>query len=184
MGLILTTNKVLKDGRTIALRNAIEKDAQPLLESIQIYLNENEGQVWSPHEYHKSEDDFQEWIKEMLSHPLKILIIAEFKGTIIGNIDFHIGDKLRIKHSGEFGMGIIPNWRNKGLGSLMLLTLLEWVQNHQEIEKINLNVLSNNHRAIELYKKIGFQEEGRRIKAFKFSTSEYVDDILMTRFTS
>jgi len=40
-------------------------------------------------------------------------------------------------------------------------------------------VFSTNKRAIALYKKMGFIEEGRKIKEFKMDNNEYVDDVLM-----
>jgi ribosomal protein S18 acetylase RimI-like enzyme len=44
---------------------------------------------------------------------------------------------------------------------------------------VSLGVFSTNQRAISLYKKMGFVEEGRKIKEFKMSEREYVDDIIM-----
>jgi len=182
MAILVPTNHLLFNGEMITLRSANKNDAKSFFHTVITYLNENEGQVWAPHEYQKTEADFREWIQEMVEHPKQILILAESKGIIVGNIDFHIGDRMRISHTGEFGMGILPVWRSKGIGSLLLSSLLSWAQNQSEIEKINLRVLANNQRAIGLYKKFGFTEEGRSHKAFKFSESEYVDDIRLAKF--
>jgi RimJ/RimL family protein N-acetyltransferase len=47
------------------------------------------------------------------------------------------------------------------------------------IEKVSLGVLSTNQRSIELYKNMGFVEEGRKMKEGKFNEHVYADDILM-----
>jgi RimJ/RimL family protein N-acetyltransferase len=45
-----------------------------------------------------------------------------------------------------------------------------------------LAVFATNARAIGLYRKLGFVEEGRRPREVKFGADQYVDDILMYRF--
>jgi RimJ/RimL family protein N-acetyltransferase len=62
---------------------------------------------------------------------------------------------------------------------MLLQVLLEWAEKNPLIEKVSLGVFATNHRAISLYKKMGFIEEGRKINEFKFDDNEYVDDILM-----
>ena len=65
-----------------------------------------------------------------------------------------------------------------GIGKLLITELLNWAEQNSSIEKISLGVLSTNHRAIALYKSMGFIEEGRKIKEIKFSEDSYADDIL------
>ncbi|WP_328043105.1 GNAT family N-acetyltransferase [Neobacillus mesonae] len=65
------------------------------------------------------------------------------------------------------------------MGKLLIKELLNWAEHNPLIEKVSLGVLSTNQRAIELYKSMGFVEEGRKIKEVKFSDDLYVDDILM-----
>ena len=50
------------------------------------------------------------------------------------------------------------------------------------IEKVALSVFATNQLAIGLYKKMGFLEEGCRIREIRIADEKYVDDILMYRF--
>lgn len=59
--------------------------------------------------------------------------------------------------------------------------LIAWARQSDEIEKIELNVRVSNARAIALYKKMGFHEEGRLEKRIKVG-GRYIDDILMALF--
>lgn len=61
----------------------------------------------------------------------------------------------------------------------LLQTLIKWAEGHPVIEKLSLGVFSTNYPAIHLYKKMGFVEEGRKIKDIKLSHDVYVDDVLM-----
>lgn len=64
-------------------------------------------------------------------------------------------------------MMVDKNFRDKGIGKLLIKGLLDWAESNPLIEKVSLGVFSTNKRAIALYKKMGFIEEGRKIKEFK-----------------
>ena len=89
----------------------------------------------------------------------------------------------KLLHTVEFGMSVLRELRNKGIGGLLLKELINWADKNPLIEKITLQVFLNNERAIYLYKKSGFQEEGRLIKAIKLDNNKYVDNVLMYRMT-
>jgi RimJ/RimL family protein N-acetyltransferase len=57
--------------------------------------------------------------------------------------------------------------------------LIDWAIQSGVVEKIELNVRASNTRAIALYKKMGFVEEGRLKNRIKISNDRYIDDILM-----
>jgi RimJ/RimL family protein N-acetyltransferase len=169
----------LKDGAEITLRTAVEQDAAPLLATVTAYIADNEGMSWAPDEYRKTEDERREFIRRKLDNPAEILILAELDGEIVGNIDFHVGNRQRTAHAGEFGMGMLPKVRSRGLGTLLLSRLIAWATEVPQLEKINLRVIANNSRAMALYRKLGFLEEGRRVREIKYSDGSYADEILM-----
>jgi RimJ/RimL family protein N-acetyltransferase len=172
----------LKDGAEVTLRTGVPEDTSALLATISSYITENEGMSWGPGEFRKTDIEMLEWIRRMLAHPSEILIIAEVDGEIVGNIDLHVGTRRRMAHVGEFGMGMLPKVRGRGLGSLLLDRMIQWARQVPELEKINLRVLSTNRRAIELYRKFGFFEEGRRLREIRYSDGSYADDVLMGMF--
>jgi RimJ/RimL family protein N-acetyltransferase len=159
----------LKDGTEVTIRTGVEKDASSVLATLSAYISENEGMVWEPDEYQKSKEEIREWIGGMLESPREILILAETHGVIVGNIDFHAGDRRRVAHVGELGMGMLPSWRSRGFGTLLLNRLIQWAEQVPQLEKINLSVIATNARAIGLDRKSGFREEGRRPRKFKYS---------------
>jgi RimJ/RimL family protein N-acetyltransferase len=57
--------------------------------------------------------------------------------------------------------------------------LVKWARQNVQIEKVFLQVFSTNTNAINMYKTLGFVEEGRHIKAIKQSAGNYVDIIQM-----
>ncbi len=108
------------------------------------------------------------------------IMIAEKDTEVVGWIVFEVNqNRKRLSHTGSFGMMIKKSYREMGIGKMLLKALLEWAENNPLIEKVSLGVFSTNHRAIALYKRMGFIEEGRKMNEFKFNENEYVDDILM-----
>ena len=77
-----------------------------------------------------------------------------------------------IFHQGLFGKSIQETFANKGIGTCLIKKLLEWARKQEHIEKISLEVFSNNERAIHLYTKLGFKKEGRRHTHVKFGPNE------------
>lgn len=63
-------------------------------------------------------------------------------------------------------LAIHPDYRRKGLGELLLLTLLKDAI-AKKLEWATLEVNTNNSGAINLYKKFGFQVAGKRKKYYQ-----------------
>ena len=76
-------------------------------------------------------------------------------------------------------MSVHPNYQGLGIGKQLIETLLDWARNNKQIEKVVLQVFATNGRAIDLYRTMGFVEEGRHIKAIKQPDGTYVDVIQM-----
>lgn len=104
-------------GDEVTLRTGVEDDAAELLATISTYIFENSGMVWEPDEYKYSEAEMREWIRRMRENLADLLIVAVFEGKIVGNIDFHVGDRRRLAHVGEFGMGMLPSSEAEGLAA-------------------------------------------------------------------
>ena len=64
----------------------------------------------------------------------------------------------------------------------MMNELISWAEKNSVIEKVTLNVFSTNPRAIHLYEKCGFKEEGRCPEDMKLSDGTYIDSVLMYKF--
>lgn len=67
-------------------------------------------------------------------------------------------------HIGRLGIGILPDYRGRKIGArLLAATTADAFQ--KGIARIELEVFAANARAIALYKKFGFVEEGRKRQA-------------------
>ncbi|MDY7041730.1 MAG: GNAT family protein, partial [Chloroflexota bacterium] len=96
----------------------------------------------------------------------------------IGNIGIHgIDWKNR---SAEVGIAIgEKNYWGQGYGSDALKTLLSFVFQEMNLNRVQLRVHDYNARAIRCYEKCGFQHEGRQRQAL-FRDGEYHDVLMMS----
>lgn len=175
---------ILKDGREVIIRAAEETDAENFTHQVTSVLKEAQYTVST---YPEDKDDFtvdkeRQWIRKYIESDGSLLIAAEIEGCIIGSADLHSGERKRIQHIAVFGITVLKEFRDLGVGRALIETLIEWASKHPVIEKIGLAVFSNNDRAINLYKKLGFVEEGRKIKEIKVGPDNYADSILMYKF--
>lgn len=160
---------------TITIRKAEVKDAYVILTASQ-EIAKIPGYFCSlPNEL--SKQDIVKRIKTLSENGL--YIVAELDGKIIGHAFLQPLHLKSICHVGQLTIGVHQGWQEKGIGTLLIQKLIEWARQSKSIEKIELNVRSTNSRAIALYKKMGFVEEGRLKNRIKIDTGHYLDDILM-----
>lgn len=69
-------------------------------------------------------------------------------------------------------------YRGKGVGTFAITSMVNHAFYNLNLRRIQLEVLDSNEVAKNLYKKIGFVEEGRKRKAV-YKTGKYVDEIVM-----
>ena len=82
-----------------------------------------------------------------------------------------------LSHSAEFAMGVHREFRRQGIGQRLTASVIEkaW---QSELERIELEVWSNNRPAIALYEKLGFQHEGV-LRNYRFLDGKYTNAVMM-----
>jgi ribosomal protein S18 acetylase RimI-like enzyme len=82
-------------------------------------------------------------------------------------------------HVGVLGMGVLKDWRGRGIGRRLIERTVDAARVH--FEQVDLHVYASNAPARALYASIGFIEQGRKRNGRKLD-GVYDDDIVMTRF--
>ena len=108
--------------------------------------------------------------------------VAFHQEEIVGQLSILGGSLMRTHHIGEVEMFVHPEHRGQGLGSELLAQALSWCTKNEHLQKIELSVISDNRRAISLYTRHGFVQEGCQRAAFIDIDKQERDRILMGRF--
>jgi RimJ/RimL family protein N-acetyltransferase len=105
-------------------------------------------------------------------------VVAEVNGKLVAN-SFVIKQTGYSNHVGNLCMAILNNYRNVGIGTEMLKTLISQAEK-MGLKMLTLRVFSTNKRAIHVYEKAGFKETGR-IPNEIYKNRKYADHIIMVK---
>lgn len=106
-------------------------------------------------------------------------LVAEKDNQIIAHGFLAPFERKALAHIVALTLVVHVGHQEQGIGKAILGDLIVWAKNSSKIDKIQINVRDGNDRAIGLYKKLGFKEEGRLLKRIKISDDYYLDDIVM-----
>lgn len=128
-----------------------------------------------------NKDEEEELIKEKIINRGKnqYWYVAEENGKVIGLGILMNHGNLRKKHVGVITLMVNSDYQNKGIGSLLMDKLIN-LSESINIIRLELCVFRDNYKAINLYKKFGFKEEGIKVKS-ALKNGEYADEIMMAR---
>ena len=119
----------------------------------------------------------QEIITECLEANRSLMLIGKINDLIISQLFLDRSKKKRLSHIGDISITVSKKYWGKSIGKHMMQAAIEWAKLNN-ITKLQLQVLSDNERALKLYNKLGFVIEGKISRALKIH-NVYFDDYLM-----
>lgn len=171
-----------KDGLPFLVRTARQEDAAGCLELVQATVREGLYSITAPDEFRLDEEDERARIARYVEDPDRLLLVAEAEGRVVGRLGLECAARQRLRHRATLHIAVAEPWRDRGVGTALMGCALDWSAAHPHIEKVSLTVLADNDRAIALYRRFGFREEGRQPREVRRGPCAYVDAILMYRF--
>jgi RimJ/RimL family protein N-acetyltransferase len=108
-------------------------------------------------------------------------IMAVAGERVVGHADLTAQERDGFRHNALVGMGLLQEYRGRGLGVRLLQQLVEGGR-RAGLQRLELAVYASNTAAIALYEKSGFVREGLQKKA-RWLDGRYDDVILMAYFT-
>ena len=132
------------------------------------------SQLGAPFRYINAEVD-NAWFDSYLanrSNTVRCAITGE-DNSIIGMISLVKIDPLHQCAELHIMIGQASN-QNKGIGTFAVMKMLEHAFLNMNLNRIELSVLTSNHRAIHLYQKCGFVLEGTKRQA-RFKQGKFQD---------
>lgn len=130
-------------------------------------LNKEQQLSWWQNSYNKQNEK-------------NFIIVKQESEELIGTVSLvNIDTRNRNAELGR--LFVFNEFSGKGYAKLAVKQIINYAFKHLNLQKVFLEVISNNDNAIKLYEKIGFKEEGC-LKSHIFKNGQYIDIMMMALF--
>lgn len=136
------------------------KDYDKLTKMIEQLADETNYYPFTSQDYNISEDEQKVFINKMNTQENCFLFGCFHNDNLVGVVYLYGGNRARNYHSSTLGIGVLKEYSNRGIGSNLIQKAIDYAYNCNLIGKINIQVVKENTKAINFYKKYNFQIEG------------------------
>ena len=110
-----------------------------------------------------------------------VLLVAERGGEIVGSAGMHpAGASPRRRHVMVLGISVRADAQGQGVGSALMQAMCDYADRWIGLLRLELSVYVDNERAIALYRRFGFEVEGRH-RGYVLRDGAFVDAFAMAR---
>jgi len=159
------------------VRPATEEDLDDLVQ--QIWVVAAEGR-WIGIEVPFDREARRERLRRLSSQDSSALLVADTSSGGGPGVVGYISTEIASYGVADIGMLIVEGWRGMGLGAAMLDAAIGWATN-AGAHKMALEAWPHNSAALELYRRAGFVEEGRKLRHYRRRNGELWDAVVMGR---
>jgi RimJ/RimL family protein N-acetyltransferase len=156
---LLPYNIFIKD-RLLEIRSVVADDASQWLSYLHQVGDETNFLAFTSVQVTMSVDEARQYLDHMSKRSDNLWLLAADTNRIVATLNCQRGPWPFTRRHVEFGISVLAEFWGHGLARSMIATMLEWATQNR-ITKINLKVRTDNTRAIQLYKSMGFTIEGR-----------------------
>ncbi len=163
----------------VIVRAIKENDAADFLALCQTLDQETQFRLLEPGERATTAEEQRERIGNILSRDNQTIFVVEINKQLVGYLSATGGSFSRNRHTVYIVIGILQSITGKGIGKRLFIELEKWAD-EQKIYRLELTVMVHNERAIKLYKKMGFEIEGKKKHSLLLNGS-YIDEYYMAK---
>ncbi|GMO00566.1 GNAT family N-acetyltransferase [Parageobacillus thermoglucosidasius] len=161
------------------IRHVTVDDAEALAHLILQVEKESEFMLFEAGERTLDAEQQRGQIEAMQNEENSTILMAEAEGKLVGYLAARGGRARRNKHTVYIVIGVLASYRGKGVGTLLFTELERWART-KGIHRLELTVVADNQRAISLYRKMGFEQEGIKRHSLLIN-GKYVDEYYMAK---
>ncbi|MEN8700350.1 GNAT family N-acetyltransferase [Bacillus infantis] len=161
------------------IRKLVSEDGEAFAGLIKDVENESSFMLYGPGERNVSADIQRRMIEVLSGRNNSVIFAADDSGRLAGYLIVNGGNAGRVRHSASLVIGIRKEYRGQGIGYRLFQKLDSWAMK-ASLHRLELSVVSENERALALYKKAGFEIEGVK-KDSLFIDGNYHDEYIMSK---
>jgi ribosomal protein S18 acetylase RimI-like enzyme len=165
----------------ILIDTATDADASALLDIYRGVLSEGRWFITYPDEFNGTEETQARTIRDRNAETNGRLLAARVHDRLVGSLSIKGGAMERTRHVGMIEVYVDKSARRKGVGRALIEAGIVWAETNPILRKLALNVFEDNHRAVDLYRRLGFVVEGRLVGEFMEEDGTQRNDLMMAR---
>lgn len=153
-------------------------DAADYLEMLRQLDTETRFMLFEAGEWNTTEQEMRVKIGEVIRSG-SLTLVAEMDGKMAGFLSAERGFANRTRHSAYVVIGILKDYRGRRIGKELFEELERWAAGNG-VTRLELTVMTHNEQGIRLYRSMGFETEGVKVKSLKVG-GNYVDEYYMAK---
>ena len=168
---------VLSDGTEVTLRPEIDSDLEPTWEMFSSLSDES--LIYLPLGF--TRERVEGWFKDIdytKALPILGFVETEKGNRMIASASLVFSNEDIYRHKASFGITVHDDYQDKGLGKILTKYMLD-IAVERGLKKVTLSVVAYNKRAIHVYEKMGYEQEGSLKMDFWNPVSKTWDDTIL-----
>lgn len=170
-----------KKGKEVNIRYLCEDDTKDLLELYNSLVDEKAYTIATKRLTLKEERIFVKDSLKKIENGEAIFLVAEYANHVFGIVSIEKEDSAILEHRGILGIMLSSNMRGQGVGTKLIECVIKEAKKFLRLKIITLRVFEENVPAINLYKKLKFDQVGRIEKGLKHF-GKYKDEVIMVKY--
>lgn len=181
--LIRTTTPRLIEN--IVIREAVPEDARSILHTVRNTHNMPECNLNALSELLQPQNQSPSFVQNVNRNPNALILVAEAisLSQTVGTLLCHNPPQPTKRHIVRLGVCVRKEWRGRGLRTRLIQEAIRWAQRHQEIRRIEVEVMTNDANNLAVYAQLGFLVEGRALGSVHIN-DQYVDSYSMALYVA
>ena len=162
------------------IREATPDDAEALITYMKTIADEPDNGITysSAAEFSITVEDEREILRQhQEAENCMWLVAVTLDDEIVASANVTGGRRV-LFHTVGIGISVAQGWRDQGIGTALVELIIAWCHGNPVIRRLELNVFTNNARAIHVYEKLGFGHEGIRKQAY-YKDGQFLDAHVM-----
>jgi RimJ/RimL family protein N-acetyltransferase len=161
---------------TMTIRTLQPDDAAQFAALMTHLDNETKFMLYEPGERQTTVAQWRERIEQLREGGESEVFVAEAEGELVGFLRAQGQTVRRLQHTLYLVIGLRAAYSGRGIGAQLFTVMESWAR-ARNLRRLALTVMTHNERAIALYRKMGFEIEGRHTAAIM------VDGVLVDEYT-
>ncbi|HEY7119095.1 MAG TPA: GNAT family N-acetyltransferase [Tepidisphaeraceae bacterium] len=164
---------------SLTIRRATADDAAACIEHARQVIDEFPDNLsFAPGEFDYTLEQEQKFLGDAANTDNALFLLALIDGQIVGLLNYTGGKRQCNRHAVVLGVSVRKEWCDRGIGTALVRAAIDHARASGVVKRIDLAVFTHNERAIHVYRKLGFIEEGHR-RACALKNGQYIDDLIM-----